>query len=92
MKKFETPEKAIYVCAGGKCSKRGGKDIGRVLKGLIKDVNLKNQIEVIKTECTDRCQFAPVLSVQPANIWLQQCQPADAVRILQLANGNLEMG
>ncbi|PKV63304.1 (2Fe-2S) ferredoxin domain-containing protein [Pontibacter ramchanderi] len=69
-KGFEVPDKVIYVCTGSKCKKKGGKDIGKTLREMIKDLGLKGKVEVVKTECTDRCDFAPVMSFQPDNVWL----------------------
>ncbi|QHT69485.1 (2Fe-2S) ferredoxin domain-containing protein [Rhodocytophaga rosea] len=85
MSKFHAPEKAIYVCVGSKCGKRGGKDMCKELKDLIKEKGLKDEVEIVKTECTDRCKFAPILSVQPANVWLREYSEKDAPRILKLA-------
>ncbi len=87
MSKFHAPEKAIYVCTGSKCGKRGGKDICKELKHLIKDAHLQDTVEVIKVECTDRCKFAPVLSIQPANVWLCEASEDDANKILEIALG-----
>ena len=86
MSKFHQPEKAIYVCVGSKCGKRGGKDMCKELKHLIKENGLKDTVEIVKTECTDRCKFAPVLSVQPANVWLKEYDERDAVRIFRIAS------
>jgi NADH:ubiquinone oxidoreductase subunit E len=69
-KGFNVPEKVIYVCTGSKCKKKGGKEIGKTLRNMIKDMGLKGKVEVVKTECTDRCDFAPVMSFQPDNVWL----------------------
>lgn len=71
-KGFNTPEKVIYVCTGSKCKKKGGKEIGKSIREKIKEIGLKGKVEVIKTDCTDRCDYAPVICMQPANIWLSQ--------------------
>lgn len=85
MSKFHAPEKAIYVCVGSKCGKRGGKEMCKELKELIKEKGLKDDVEIVKTECTDRCKFAPILSIQPANVWLREYSEKDAARIFKLA-------
>jgi (2Fe-2S) ferredoxin len=77
-KSFKTPDKVIYVCTGSKCKKKGGKENGKVLRSLIKEFGLKGQVEVIKTECTDRCDFAPVMCIQPDNHWMHHVNEADA--------------
>lgn len=72
MRKFHIPDKIIYLCVGSKCSKRGNKDLCKTLKSYVKHREDQCDIEVIKVECTDRCKFAPVLSIQPDNIWLKE--------------------
>lgn len=69
-KSFDTPDKVIYVCTGSKCKKKGGKELGKYFRSLIKDLGLQGQVEVVKTDCTDRCDFAPVTCIQPANAWM----------------------
>lgn len=69
-KGFNTPEKVIYVCTGSKCKKKGGKEIGKSIRDRIKELGLKGKVEVVKTDCTDRCDYAPVICMQPANFWL----------------------
>ncbi|WP_304065707.1 (2Fe-2S) ferredoxin domain-containing protein [Pedobacter glucosidilyticus] len=68
MSKFYEPENIIYVCTGSKCAKRGGKDCYKSLKSYVKHTDT----EVIRIECTDRCKFAPILNLQPQNIWLKE--------------------
>ena len=79
-KNFQTPAKVIYVCTGSKCKKRGGKDNGKALRDLIKSLSLKGQVEVVKTECTDRCDFAPVMCFQPDNYWMHHVTEAQAIQ------------
>ena len=55
------------------------------LKHLLKQEDLKDEVEIVKTECTDRCKFAPVLSVQPVNVWLKEYSEKDASKIIHLA-------
>ena len=69
-KVFNIPQQVIYVCTGSKCKKKGGKDIGKLFRKMAKEAGLKDTVEIIKTDCTDRCDFAPVMSIQPQNIWL----------------------
>lgn len=71
-KGFTTPDNVIYVCTGSKCKKKGGKEIGKSIREQIKEKGLKGKVEVIKTDCTDRCDYAPVICMQPANVWLSQ--------------------
>ena len=83
MRKFHTPEKIIYLCAGSKCSKRGNKDLYKSLKSYLKKYEGECDIEVIKIECTDRCKFAPVLCIQPENIWLKEYTEKQVIETLE---------
>jgi (2Fe-2S) ferredoxin len=82
-KSFYTPEQVMYVCTGSKCKKKGGKELSKLFRGLIKEMGLKGKVEVIKTDCTDRCDFAPVVSIQPDNTWLPQVTETKAKEVFQ---------
>lgn len=66
----KVPDSVIYVCTGKSCKKKGGKEISKQLRGKIKDAGLKNTVEIIKTDCSDRCKTAPNVCFQPLNVWL----------------------
>ena len=82
MSKFSIPENTIYICQGSKCSKRGSRELYKNLKHYLKSAGKKDTIELIITECTDRCKYAPVLSAQPANIWLKEYTAKDVVKLV----------
>lgn len=84
MSKFFVPEQIIYICAGSKCSKKGSRDCYKTIKSYLKE-NHKTlpDTEVIKIECTDRCKFAPVLNIQPKNIWLKEFSEKQVLRLLE---------
>lgn len=70
MSKYHSkPEHVIYVCTGDKCKKRGGKEISKLFREMLKENHLKHKVEVIKTDCTDRCKQAPIVCFQPQNSW-----------------------
>ncbi len=81
MSKFHIPEATLYICMGSKCSKRGNKELYKNLKSHLKKEGME-EIELIKTECTDRCKFAPVLSANPGNIWLSEYTSKDIYKLL----------
>jgi NADH:ubiquinone oxidoreductase subunit E len=83
MSKFSIPENTIYICQGSKCSKRGSRELYKNLKHYLKSKGLKNDIELIVTECTDRCKYAPVLAAQPANVWLKEYTAKDVVQLVE---------
>lgn len=80
MSKFKTPDKVLYVCTGSKCGKRGGKELFKRAEGFLKHSPF--DIEVIRTDCTDRCEFAPVCAIQPGNTWLKEYNPKDVLKLL----------
>jgi len=82
MSKFNAPHKVIFMCTGSKCSKRGGKDAYKTACSFIKHSPLRGEVEIIRTECTDRCDYAPVCSVQPGNKWLKEYRTKDVLQIL----------
>lgn len=82
MSKFSIPDKIIYICTGSKCGKRGGKDCYKFLKSYLKDHKFKEDVELIRMECTDRCKFAPVINFQPENIWLKEYSEKEVVKTL----------
>jgi len=72
MSKFVIPERVLYVCTGSKSVNaypKHHRDLGGV--------------EVIRIECTDRCDFAPVCNIQPDNIWLKEYSEKDVLKLLQ---------
>jgi NADH:ubiquinone oxidoreductase subunit E len=83
MSKFTVPDKVLYVCTGSKCAKRGGKDMYKMAKAYTKH-NPGETIEVVRTECTDRCDYAPVCAIQPGNTWLKEYKAKDVFKALEL--------
>ncbi len=83
--KINQPDHIIYICAGSKCDKKGGKECFKKGKKLIKSLKASN-VEIIRTECTGRCKLAPVACVQPENRWmLTYKQDEILAKILHLA-------
>lgn len=58
------------------------------LKHYLKNKGMKDEVELIITECTDRCKFAPVLAAQPANIWLKEYTSKDVLKLLDEISGD----
>jgi hypothetical protein len=38
--------------------------------------------EIIRIECTDRCDYAPVCSISPGNIWLKEYSEKEVLKLL----------
>lgn len=79
MKKPDFPDIALFACNGSKCGKH--KDFRKTLKSEIKD-NFKD-VEIFRTECTDRCKHAPIVSLQPINIWYYECTESTVSSIIK---------
>ena len=84
MSKFKVPDKVLYVCTGSKCGKKGGKEMFKLINSIIKHSPRGKEIEVIRTECTDRCDYAPVCAIQPGNIWLKEYHKKEVLKLLEL--------
>lgn len=69
MKKLDAHEKVIFICDGKKCCKYN-KDIRKCFKDELKEAGLKKHVELIYTDCTDNCKYAPVIAIQPRNVWI----------------------
>jgi NADH:ubiquinone oxidoreductase subunit E len=80
MSKFTVPDKVLFVCTGSKCAKRGGKDMFK--KALKYAKYAKQDIEVVRIECTDRCDYAPVCTISPGNIWLKEYSEKEVFKLL----------
>ncbi|MDB5062367.1 MAG: (2Fe-2S) ferredoxin protein [Mucilaginibacter sp.] len=80
MSKFTVPDKVLFVCTGSKCGKRGGKDMYKAAKKFAKYSPLN--IEVCRIECTDRCDYAPVCTISPGNIWLKEYTEKEVLKLL----------
>jgi NADH:ubiquinone oxidoreductase subunit E len=80
MSKFPIPDTVLYVCTGSKCAKKGGKSMYKTARVLAK---YDRSFEVVRTECTDRCDWAPVCAIQPGNTWLKEYAEKDVLKLLQ---------
>lgn len=83
MSKFIEPQKVIFICLGNKCAKRGGKECYKSIKSYLKHSGRKEDIEIVKVDCFDRCKFAPVLTVQPDNLWYKEYSEIEMLRIIE---------
>jgi NADH:ubiquinone oxidoreductase subunit E len=81
MSRFTIPDKTLYICTDSKCGKRGGKEMYKIAKSFVK-YTTDPEIEVVRTECTDRCKYAPVCSLQPDNIWLKEYSEKEVLKLL----------
>jgi NADH:ubiquinone oxidoreductase subunit E len=83
MSKFTIPDRVLYICTGSKCAKRGGKSLYKLAKSFAKHHEGEQDIEVLRIECTDRCDYAPVCTIQPGNIWLKEYSEKEVLKLLK---------
>jgi (2Fe-2S) ferredoxin len=82
-KKREQPRAIVLACMGSKC-KHDNKKLVAALKDACKEQGLKNEVECIKHYCTGRCKQAPVLALQPHNVWFEEATEKDLRRMLKM--------
>ena len=82
MKKIDAPDKVIFICDGKKCG-RYSKELRSNFKELIKDNNLKKEVALLYMDCTGNCKIAPVISLQPKNIWIGETDERDVKSIFK---------
>jgi (2Fe-2S) ferredoxin len=69
MKKIDAPDKVIFICDGKKCGEYC-KELRKEFRVILKENGLKKQVDVVTMNCSDNCKNAPVISLQPQNIWI----------------------
>lgn len=80
----------VLVCRGPRCTARGGEDTMRALiLGMLEAGLGDSDVLVTHTGCQFPCNQAPVVSVQPDDIWYGDVDPAAARAIVSshLADG-----
>ena len=77
------PAISVFICNGSKCGKH--KDFRKHLKNEVRH-RTNGEAEIFRMECTDRCKFAPVLSLQPRNIWFYNCDESTIEHIVNEIN------
>ena len=87
-----TPACILYVCCGSKCKKRGGKLLYKFLKNAVKEQSLKQEVQVIKTGCTDNCKNGPVVAVMPVNEWHMHVDEGKALGLVEKLSHNFRHG
>jgi (2Fe-2S) ferredoxin len=82
MKKLEAPEKVIYICNGKKCG-HYCKEIRKGFKAEVKAFGMKKSIDIVRMDCTDNCKNAPVISLQPQNVWIGEVEQDEIAGIFK---------
>jgi len=59
----------IQFCNGGSCKKKGADELTREMRASLRSKGLFHKVHTMKTLCMGRCEDAPVLIMQPDNVW-----------------------
>ena len=69
----------VFVCRGPRCSAKGGDGVAVALNEALKDEGLgDDDVLLTITGCQFPCNHAPVVSVQPYDVWYGKMTPAAA--------------
>lgn len=79
----------VFVCTGGTCKKAGSEENMRELRCAIKMAGLHECIHTVKSLCQGQCESAPIMFIQPDNVWYKQM---DAASIDVLVSNKLARG
>ena len=70
LKKFDH---LILVCGGSDCkSKGGGKKLEKKVAACVEDLGLADSTHIVRTDCNGFCDDAPIVALEPGNIWLRK--------------------
>lgn len=73
----------VFVCRGPRCTARGSEETARALILALMDAGLgDHDVLLTHTGCQFPCNQAPVVSVQPDDVWYGGVDPVAASRIV----------
>ena len=74
--------KEILVCGGTGCTSSNSKEIIEKLNEIIKNENLEDEVQVIRTGCFGLCAKGPVVIVRPENTFYAHVKVSDVDEII----------
>jgi len=80
-KGYDPQQKRIRICMTG-CLAHGADKVRDALADELKKQGLEQKVELIETGCFGFCAKAPVVAIDPDDIFYQQVQPEDAAEII----------
>jgi len=79
----EASDKSVIIISSGTCGRaRGSVEVAEALKKAVAEHGLETKVEVRITGCQNFCQVAPIVIIQPENIFYQNVEPIDAEEII----------
>ena len=62
----------VLVCSGSSCRKAGAKKLAKKTRGWLEKLGAARSTHIVRTQCNGLCERAPVVCLQPANVWLSR--------------------
>jgi (2Fe-2S) ferredoxin len=91
------PKRHLLICSNnrgpghprGSCGEKGGERLVGLVKDLIRETGLKEQVLVSRTGCLKHCRLGITAAVYPDNVWYQGVTESDLREICEshLAKG-----
>jgi len=87
---YDPQRKRIRICMTG-CLAHGANKVRDALANELRNQNLSQEVELVETGCFGFCAKAPVVAIDPEDIFYQQVQPEDASEIISetIIKGNI---
>lgn len=73
----------LMLCAGGSCAVGGTMEINDALQEELKKRGLEEEIKIVKTACNGYCAQAPVMVVQPGDIFYKQLTVEEIPKLVE---------
>ncbi|PHV71036.1 NADH-quinone oxidoreductase subunit NuoF [Sporanaerobium hydrogeniformans] len=73
----------ILVCGGTGCLSSQSNLIVENLERYIKEANMENQVQVLKTGCFGFCEKGPIVKILPDNTFYVQVKPEDVEELVK---------
>lgn len=73
----------VLVCQGSDCKDRGSREIYRAVKRCVRELELRDEVHIVRTRCNGFCKKGPIVSHQPSNTWLTEATPESACAMVE---------
>jgi len=73
----------ILTCAGTACESNKGKDLYTSLIKAVREKDLENEVQIVKTGCFGFCEMGPIVKILPEETFYVKVQPQDAMELIE---------
>jgi NADH:ubiquinone oxidoreductase subunit F (NADH-binding)/(2Fe-2S) ferredoxin/Pyruvate/2-oxoacid:ferredoxin oxidoreductase delta subunit len=73
----------ILTCGGTACESNKGRDLYDRFVKAVRENNLENEVQVVKTGCFGFCEMGPIVKILPEETFYVKVKPEDAAEIVQ---------